>query len=1682
MSMEKISSSSPVPESGVFRGGVQNKIENTSTEEPVYIAKVQKLKANIKRVEAMLARASKMPNNVLEIYKEQLRLYKEQLQNVQSESRHSPFSPQKVEEGTAVQKPTNPNRAQAIVDHLNARISTPQNTKKMTDMLEHLSNRETKSAVPNTRAQEMVEYLNKKDTEKKETLKNFDPKKRGTFSVKDVIDALEVEKKKAARATPTPTVDSIIKDTTETVSLDTETVSEADSVPEVVEKKVEEVTGTRVSGSSEISPKESTQDEVQSSEIDASVANLDSVVDKAPLVVGSAEIHEDEPLDPIPASAAPPTQPPEPPDEPPVGKEKRDEISSEEDTSFQKNFVIVKDSYSRRKPSVTVERGSQYVELKKRLDAVRSELKHLEEAYHGNNAITVAQEFGIETFNQGEARDALERIVKAHEAEIHRLEQEMNPIPVTDTKSELPKVDAADLSVEKEINIPQEPSTPSEDVIENKVQEEVTEVEEAKNAEEKFKETPVINPETSAVKEAELPPVPQQIPDFNIEMPEKKIDPWVTEHLGKQFNIKPEDIASIEGFGYLSAPQQKFICENLAQLTLGNVREEAARTVSEAVGMRKSEMTQNYGKFLGGVLAGTREVFMGGYTKLKTEKAVVARMEKGGIAQHGALLQELVNNIAKYGPRVNERAGGELVVDLVNIRDRASDQKIRKAEFFAISELNAAAYEFTKTPAEWKGRALGTEEWKITNFFKEKVLRTSGKVQESAYEKRAAAYELKKLQLEEVLKQKGYDDTKIAETLIDLDSRVYQLQTLRTSPDAMAELANIKDRSFFAESAKHFFAGPGAYMALGAVGRTLGGAALGFVGAPIASASVAWLRSWNRTAAELRERDRNARAGVVDKKKGALNVVAVEDAERTIMVNGKPMQNGLTAKLERLLEQAEHATGDQKKRLLEQLRLRVEYVHDKQKLQRVNYGKADGRVSRQVALTETLAKSLAYLSAQDMMTEVKPVSRFARTKEKAKGRLDRELQRTERGIIEWRRLGREADVMKSVTVAASFSFVGALAADYFRKDSLFFNESSEATLDTSQSSASTFDKEKSIFSGSFEDSAITAKEGVNKDRIFDGASDGSDSAEVLSLKETAPYTIQRGDTLIGIMREKIPAIRGLGTESTMARENATMNILRDLTPKELQDIGITSGNVNKIYAGDSISIEKLNEAILARKGIIERAITRFGTTPIGGNPIESVASSDPTPIAEVTETTEKTVTLQRATNDLGKLPREIGYKPAVVPESWTSSEAIENRKIKLIERTRSFFASPDAWDRIRTIPVARILGVEGGYPVNDSQLIPVINFFKSIEPSGVRIALPLAPKGYTVERYLNSFADLLARDLTPQEYERFIAGKIERLKEARIGGSTPESIPTAASAEVVSPSSVDPDMPRFKGGFDGELITQETAIETFPITDAAEDTKVGPLAETAGAEARPSVVETPVSGEMIAERKNTFFNAIKDRYASEREWKRTLNLRMQDIARYEGVATTNPESVAGRAQSVFAMRRALESAGFDSTESKNIFERFVNGKLSVGAYLESVSEAVAKEGKSEVYEKLLKAIDPETMRAAAMEQWTKPEMVAERAKDLQNFFTESLRARDRTQWARWAQGWQSPFSNKSELFLESARQHLISQREQFVDLLKKYKIPLAPQGGESQPQSIARFSRLLAEKITPEELKKLDIS
>ena len=334
------------------------------------------------------------------------------------------------------------------------------------------------------------------------------------------------------------------------------------------------------------------------------------------------------------------------------------------------------------------------------------------------------------------------------------------------------------------------------------------------------------------------------------------------------FDISRTELETIEGFKSLSIPQQKLLYENFLQLTLGSVREDVAQLHAEHVGARAQEHMRRYGEKLGAVISGLQEAFTGTYKKLGAEKKQAHAMKTGGFETHKKLLTDLIHGMAAYGPRVHENIDGELMVDLVQIRARAQGKETRDAEWFAMNELNIVAHAYARIPSTWGEYTLGVDteqDSRVGRFVREKILRQKGRVEQEdhklAFETAHSRYEKAKGALEQVMRRSGKRDDEIAEMLMGIDMRVHQLQTLQTDPDALKALDEISHKNLFFESAKQMFSSSQVgYFALGFAGRSLlGSTFMGYMGAPMVSGAVASMRSWDKTAAELRERDRNAR-------------------------------------------------------------------------------------------------------------------------------------------------------------------------------------------------------------------------------------------------------------------------------------------------------------------------------------------------------------------------------------------------------------------------------------------------------------------------------------------------------------------------------------------------------------------------------------------------------------------------------------------------------------------------------------------------------------------------------------------------------------------------------------------------------------------------------------------------------
>ncbi len=470
---------------------------------------------------------------------------------------------------------------------------------------------------------------------------------------------------------------------------------------------------------------------------------------------------------------------------------------------------------------------------------------------------------------------------------------------------------------------------------------------------------------------------------------------FVDERFEKRFGITQAELSKIEGFNKLSNGQKMLVYENLREYAEQESRGEAAA-----------------------MWASVRSI-MGQSVESAPRKDAV------GIEEYRGFLSKLILSTALHGPKIHVE-NGKLMTDFVGMYHR--DRGVRPEQKGVVDALNSAAHAFARIPASWQEDGNGVHaknESKITTFFKETLFKTESRNQYRKYEAQQQAYEEAKRAFAEQLEATGVPREQIVRKLIDVDAKVHQLRFVETSPEATALLQSVPDKTFWQKVGGAVKAG-GVYAALGTVGRTMTGSALGALSGPAVAATLAGTRAWNKTAAEQRERDRKAHTGTIDASEGALNIVP---ASHTVKTTEGPIDTGLTAKLEKLVTEYQNLsdTADPKDRtrLLNQLKARATYSQDKLKLNRIQFGDKKSFAVNQARFFEALANA-----------QVLVVEEGTGSQSRTDGRLKNYLDYREGAINDRRHREARKRVAVASTVAAGMAVAGAYAAHEFIKSDI----------------------------------------------------------------------------------------------------------------------------------------------------------------------------------------------------------------------------------------------------------------------------------------------------------------------------------------------------------------------------------------------------------------------------------------------------------------------------------------------------------------------------------------------------------------------------------------------------------------------------------------------------------------------
>lgn len=396
----------------------------------------------------------------------------------------------------------------------------------------------------------------------------------------------------------------------------------------------------------------------------------------------------------------------------------------------------------------------------------------------------------------------------------------------------------------------------------------------------------------------------------------------VAEKFEKEFQIKKEELGTIEGFDKLSDGQQLLALENLKQLTLGRIQEETDEKY-------KSEHNPSEMKFFGKIWEGVSKT----YQIAKLEKKTAKEIMHGGIETHKKTLKQLTKGLNNFGPEV------KIIDGKLEIQYASGFKNLSESEQKEVDNFNKIATDFSKIPYEWS-------------------LDTADKFNKNKYNEIKERYEESQRKIFNLKMEEPKENPLV--WMFETEAKIKMNQFLNEHPEVEEKLQDIENQTALMSAIKSTVTERGFYAALGFAGRSISAGILGWIAAPAVASVLGGFRERGRAKKMLKEKDIIARRGTKTKDQLAKNFVSAQNLIKLKNEKGnsteKVKDSGLVAKLDQLIKKVE---SDPNEKNLTSLEARIEYTETKIREGLVDFGKSDQRLTNQYELMTALTKALA---------------------------------------------------------------------------------------------------------------------------------------------------------------------------------------------------------------------------------------------------------------------------------------------------------------------------------------------------------------------------------------------------------------------------------------------------------------------------------------------------------------------------------------------------------------------------------------------------------------------------------------------------------------------------------------------------------------------------------------------------
>ncbi len=469
----------------------------------------------------------------------------------------------------------------------------------------------------------------------------------------------------------------------------------------------------------------------------------------------------------------------------------------------------------------------------------------------------------------------------------------------------------------------------------------------------------------------------------------RKIYPGVPELFKREFGIFEDDLKKVEGFDRLSWGQQRLVFENLKQLTLGRIQEEAIDRADKDAKENKWASGTNW--IRKGWKAASRK-----YQIAEAEKKTAEEIVHGGLAVHGEILKQLVEG-AKSGPEVEyDPRTSELNIHFASGRQFAH---IPEGERGALDAFNAAADVFSRTPAEWRYKDSAKKE----NYDRYKEA-------EKNYEN--AKDELRDFFQERYSKEEIIGEDEMTWIINDLDGKVRMTQFFQTTKDAEKQFLSIRNDAAWTRMWKDSVTEHGLSFVLGIGARTAAAAGAGFLATPLLPAVLAGaglvggVRAYIRSKEQIKEKDRRSRKGRGEEKDPTVKRFSSEE---------------LSTELSGLADASLDSFGekDQEEKVL-QLRKSLDVIRKKMESGMVDFGTEKESSGNEYELLSALSRASAVIAMYSADESSEFQMRFKEAVESNDEFIEGETARTKKK----RAIFVGKNILKGAALSATFAGLG----------------------------------------------------------------------------------------------------------------------------------------------------------------------------------------------------------------------------------------------------------------------------------------------------------------------------------------------------------------------------------------------------------------------------------------------------------------------------------------------------------------------------------------------------------------------------------------------------------------------------------------------------------------------------------